>query len=100
MTAVNTETEADTEAEVSCVVSGLTKALDAVTWTDGAGSQLTSDDTNYVISSDSFSGSSQTTTLTVVAGVSTDTQYSCVVTSDEWLVTNQITSVSLSIFGN
>ena len=101
MTEVNTETETDTVAVVSCVINGLTQALDAVSWTDDSGSPLASDNTNYVISDGSFSDSthSQTTTLTVMAGVSTDTQYSCVVTSDEWIVTDHSTSVLLNVFG-
>jgi len=37
--------------------------------------------------------------LTVKNGVTTDSIFSCVVTSDEWLVSNNATEVIFNIFG-
>ena len=56
---------------------------------------------NYVVDAGSYDSNSQTTTLTVKAAVNTeDTVYTCVITSNEWLLANQGTNVALNVFGN
>ena len=86
---------------MSCVVSGLTTVLDSVSWKTSTGAPITSDVTNYVIEEGSLNDSdnSQTTVLTVVAGVSTDQEYSCVVESQEWELTDQSQTVYLNVYG-
>ena len=101
--AKNKEVGADTEAVISCIISGITKQLDSVSWTDSSDGALVSDDTNYVIADGSYDDStnSQTTTLTVKAGVASDSTFSCVVTSAEWsgTATDIQTEVTLNVFG-
>ena len=84
---------------MSCVVSGLTTDLDSVSWKTSTGTIINSDVTNYVIDDGSVSDNSQTTVLTVVAGVSTDQEYSCVVESQEWQLTDQSQTVYLNVYG-
>ena len=86
---------------MSCVVSGLTVDLDTVTWKNSTGTALTNDGTNYIINEGSLNDTdnTQTTVLTVVAGVSTDQEYSCVVESQEWEISEQSESVFLNVYG-
>ena len=102
--AKNKEVGANTEAVISCVISGIASTLDdSVSWTDSSDGALVSDDTNYVIADGSYDDStnSQTTTLTVKAGVASDSTFSCVVTSAEWsgTATDIQTEVTLNVFG-
>ena len=99
--AKNKEVEANTEAVISCVISGITTTLDSVSWTDSSDGALISDGTRYVIADGSYddSSNSQTTTLTVPAGVASDSTFSCVVTSNEWNITADKTAVTLNVFG-
>jgi len=99
--AVNTEVGTSTESVVTCIISGITQAVTSFSWTDDSGTQLTNDTTDYLITDDGYNGdiNSQTTTLTVKNGVTTDSIFSCVVTSDEWLVSNNVTEVIFNIFG-
>ena len=98
----NKELEAGTDATVSCVISGLTQQLDAVVWSkDGTDVTTLTEDNSYVVSTGTYSSNSQTTTLTVKAGVNTaDSTYTCVITSNEWLETDKETPVVLNVFGN
>ena len=70
-------------------------------WTkDGTDVTTLSEDNLYVVSAGIYSSNSQTTTLTVKAAVNTaDSTYTCVITSNEWLVTNRESSVSAIVFG-
>ena len=53
----------------------------------------------YIVSPGMYSSNSQTTTLTVKAAANTaDSTYTCVITSDEWLVNNLETTVALEVF--
>ena len=99
--AKNKEVEATTEAVISCVINGITTTLDSVSWTDSSDGALINDGTDYVIDDGSYdvSSNSQTTTLTVPAGVASDSTFSCVVTSDEWSITDRKTEVTLNVFG-
>ena len=92
--------EITTETTISCVVTGITKQLDAVVWTKG-GTDVTTltEDNSYVVSAGTYGSNSQTTTLTVKAAVNTaDSTYTCVITSNEWLETNKVTAVALNVF--
>ena len=99
--AVSKEVETSTEATISCVVSGITRQLDTVVWTkDGTDVTTLTEDNSYVVSAGTYGSNSQTTTLTVKAAVNTaDSTFTCVITSNEWLVTDRQTSVSLNVFG-
>ena len=95
------EVKSGTDVEISCIVTGITRLLDSVKWTK-AGTDVTTltEDNSYVVSAGTYSSNSQTTTLTVKAGVNTaDSTYTCVITSNEWLETDKETSVVLNVFG-
>ena len=78
-----------TQATISCVVTGLTKVLDAVAWEkpSGDGGGTISDGTDgYKIDKGTYvsSSNSQTTVLTIPDTKNTaDAVYTCVITSDE-----------------
>ena len=99
--AINTEVGINTEAVVSCVISGITKTVISVNWTDDTNNQLTSDTINYVITVGAYSDgtNSLTTSLTVTNGVNTDSTFSCVVASNEWRLSNYTAEVALNVFG-
>ena len=94
------EVEAEQDMTVSCVITGITKQLDAVVWTK-SGTDVTTltEDNSYVVSAGTYGSNSQTTTLTVKAAVNTaDSTYTCVITSNEHQETNKPTSVTLKVF--
>ena len=85
---------------MSCIVTGISQQLDAVVWRKDGTDVTSLSGSNYVVSEGTYGSNSQTTTLTVKATVnSDDSSYACVITSNEWLVTNQQTSVSATVFG-
>ena len=93
--------ESRTETTISCIITGITKQLDTVVWTK-SGTDVTtlSEDNSYVVSAGTYGSNSQTTTLTVKAAVNAaDSTYTCVITSNEWQVSNRLTSVVLNVFG-
>ena len=100
MQPTNKEVETGTETFISCIITGITKQLDTVVWTkDGTDVRTLSAD-NYVVSPGTYDSNSQTTTLTVKAAANTaDSTYTCVITSDEWLVSNREKDVVLDVFG-
>ena len=77
----------NTAATLSCVVSGLTKKLDAVTWEKtSSGAAITHNTDGYQIDDGTYDAdtNSQTTILTIPAGENTaDAVYTCVIQSDE-----------------
>ena len=82
------------------MISGITTQLDSVIWTK-SGTDVTTltEDNSYVVSAGNYGSNSQTTTLTVKAGVNTaDAIYTCVITANEWLETNKETAVALNVF--
>ena len=85
--AKDSEVLKDTAATISCVVNGLTKQLDAVTWEKpSSGGAITHDTGGYQIAAGSYDSStnSQTTILTVPAGENTvDAVFTCVIQSEE-----------------
>ena len=97
---INKEIESATEATISCVISGITRQLDAVVWRKDGNDVTTLSGSNYAVSAGTYGSNSQTTTLTVKAAANTaDSTYTCAITSDEWLVTDRQTDVFLNVFG-
>ena len=97
--AVNKEVEAETDAIISCVVTGITKELDEVIWTKDGTDVTSFSGSNYIVSPGTYDSNSQTTTLTVKAAANTaDSTYTCVITSDEWDLTTNEKAVALDIF--
>ena len=94
------EVQSNTEATLTCIVTGLTQSLDAVVWKKGSDDVTTLSDysSNYLLSEGSLVVNSQTTTLKVIDAGDTDTDYVCVVTSHEHGETNTETSVKLETF--
>jgi hypothetical protein len=85
--AKNSEVLKDTEAKISCVVTGLTKQLDKVTWKKPtSGDVINNGDDGYKIEVGTYQkdDNSQTTILTVPADKNTaDAVYTCVIQCDE-----------------
>ena len=90
------EVQSNTEATLTCIVTGLTQILDAVVWKKDTVDVTSLSD--YVFSEGSLLGNSQTTTLKVNDVGNTDTDYVCVVTSDEYGETEKETIVKLETF--
>ena len=89
----------DTEATISCIVTGLTKALDDVKWTKSDDSPITSGTDGFTIDTGSYSGGTQTTILTVpIAETDQDKTYKCLVTSSDHGETDKSTTVSMKVF--
>ena len=89
----------DTEATISCIVTGLTKALDNVKWTKSDDSTITSGSDDFTIDTGSYSGGTQTTILTVpIAETDQDKTYKCLVTSSDHGETDKSTTVSMKVF--
>ena len=101
MSTISKEVEENTDATISCIVSGITKKLDSVSWTKGGTDVTTlSEDNSYVVSAGTYGSNSQTTTLTVKAAANTaDSTYTCVITSNEWVETDKETVATLNVFG-
>ena len=99
--AQHSEVMKDTEATISCVVSGLTKKLDAVAWQKSDGAAITHDQDGYKIVDGAYDSdkNSQTTVLTVPKTANAaDTVYSCVITSNEHKKSAEKTAVNLNTF--
>ena len=103
LTADNQEQLIGTEAVIACKVTGLTKALDSVTW------KRTSDDLDVTTGVDGYTSSegsfvsgtnSQTTTLTIGAAKNIgDTTFECSIESTEHGKTAETMTVHLKVFG-
>ena len=89
-----------TQATISCVVTGLTKALDAVAWQDPDGAPIAADQQDgYEIAEGTYADHKQTTILTVPADADrTDSVFTCVITSDEHGISAAKTDVNLNVF--
>ena len=87
--AKNLEVLKDTQATISCVVTGLTKKVDAVTWERSLGKgtiSITDDVEGFEIVVGAFDDAfnSQTTILTIPAAKTTDNSaYTCTIKSYE-----------------
>ena len=95
----------DTEAKISCVVSGLTKQLDAVTWEKpSSGGVITDGTDDYHIAIGDYEPATniQTTILTIPGPANTaDAVFTCVIQSDEHgktSVSPQKTDVNSNVF--
>ena len=102
MEAKHSEVLKDTQATISCVVTGLTKALDAVGWEKpSSGGAITDGTDGYEIDAGTYqSGShSQTTILTIPTSANgADAAFSCVITSNEHAKTAEKTAVNSNVF--
>ena len=91
-----------TEITISCVVSGLTKQLDAVTWEKpDSGGAITDGTDGYQINDGTYQGesNSQTTVLTIPAAENrADAVFSCVITSNEHGKSDEKTAVNSDVF--
>jgi hypothetical protein len=85
--AKDSEVLEDTAATISCVVNGLTKQLDAVTWEKpSTGGVITTGTDDYQIDVGTYdSGSNSQTTILTIPGPANgaDAVYTCVIQSDE-----------------
>ena len=96
---MNSEQLTGTVATISCIVSGLTRQLDEVKWTKSDNTDITPVQDGYTIDVGTFSGDSQTTTLTVAAYQNNqDATYNCVFTSNEHAEIDKILSVNSKVF--
>ena len=92
----------DTQTTISCVVSGLTKKLDGVTWEKPDSGEAVTDGTDgYQIDVGTYQdeSNSQTTILTIPADENeADAVFSCVITSNEQGKSDNKTAVKSDIF--
>ena len=97
---MNKEQLKETEATLSCKITGLTKQLDKITWTKSDGTLITSGQDGITIDDGILDdNSSQTTTLTVSGDENgQDTTFTCVITSLEHDVVERSTTVNLEVF--
>ena len=75
---------ADTSATVGCTVTGITTAITSIKWYDSTGSTDLTGDDDYTLADGSLVGEVQTTTLTVINGVTEDTTYQCEILSTKY----------------
>ena len=88
-----------TQATISCVVTGLTKALDAVVWQKPDGALITHQQDGYEIAEGTYEDHKQTTILAVPADADrTDSVFTCLITSNEHKITAERTDVNLNVF--
>ena len=94
------EVESETDATISCVITGITQELDDVVWKKDGTDVTTLSGSNYIVSPGTYDSNSQTTTLTAKAAANTaDSTYTCAIDSDEWELTNSENTVALDVFG-
>ena len=66
---------------ISCKVTGLTKQLQTVKWTNSGGTEVSNGATGYTFVPGQYNSGSQTTTLTVASTHnSADSTYNCLIT--------------------
>ena len=102
MEAKHSEVLKNTAATISCIVTGLTKQLDAVTWEKpNSGGKITDGTEGYYIDVGTYQDefNSQTTILTVPAAANgADAVFSCVITASEYGVLETRTAVKSVVF--
>ena len=101
--AKHSEVLKDSQATISCVVTGLTKQLDAVAWQKSDGNTIIVGEgaIDYMIDVGTYNNDtdSQTTILTVSAALNrADSVYFCVITSSEHGKTEDKIAVNLNVF--
>ena len=100
MEAKHSEVLKGTGATISCVVSGLTKKLDGVAWQKPDGTAITDGGQDgYAIDQGTYEDHKQTTILTVPAAADrADSVFTCVISSDEHVKSEDKTNVQLNVF--
>ena len=103
MEAKHSEVLKDIQTTISCVVSGLTRKLEAVTWEkSGSGGTITDGTDGYQIDVGTYRvvSNSQTTVLTIPAAENrADATYTCLITCDEHGKSADNKSVTSNVFG-
>ena len=96
---VNKEQLAGTEASISCTITGLTKKLDDVKWTNSDDTAISSGQNGFTFVDGEFDDTGQTTKLTISGAQNNgDTTYNCLTTSAEHVETGKKTVVKLKTF--
>ena len=91
----------NTQATISCVVNGLTKQLDSVTWEKPGGVGITHNVDGFQVVEGTFDvgTKSQTTVLTIPAAQNAaDSVFTCVITSAEHGQSSHKTDVNSNVF--
>ena len=100
--AKNSEVHKSSQTTISCVVNGLTKQVDTVTWEKPSGAVVVENNQEgYKINVGTFSPdtNSQTTVLTIPADKNTaDSVYTCVITSNEHGLSEVKTDVNSYVY--
>ena len=94
--AKHSEVRSEDPTTLECVVTGLTEALQSVSWKKPDGSVATG--TGYTFNAGNYESGSQTTTLTIDQTAATDETYTCVVSSSEHNIQNRETPVESKVF--
>jgi hypothetical protein len=96
---ISKEVESNTDATISCVITGISRQLESVVWKKDGSDVKTLSESDYIVSVGIYGSNSQTTTLTVKAAANkVDSAYNCAIRSDEWLQSNKETTVALEVF--
>ena len=91
--------EINTDASISCIITGITEQLDSVVWTKDGIDVTTLSDSNYIVTPGIYSFNSQTTLLTVKADANTaDSTYTCAITTNESIPSYREAIVALKVF--
>lgn len=101
MTVTHKEVEKDTEATLTCTISGLWTTA-TIVWRSRKGGPDLKNDENFTLGGTGYveSTKNQQSTLTVKAAVNTaDHIYYCTVTSMEWRKVEEENPVHLNVFG-
>ena len=101
LTPVSQDSLKGTEAKISCIVTGLTKILDAVKWAKSNDSPITNDSNGFTIVEGTLSDAGSQTTILTVPGTENgqDTEYKCLVTSLEHAKVEEVTTATVEVFG-
>ena len=99
--AKHSEVLKDKQTTISCVVTGVTKKLDAVTWEKSdSGGAITDGTDGYQIDVGTYQdeSNSQTTILTIPAAKNrADAAFSCVITSNEHGKSDEKTAINSDV---
>ena len=60
---------------------------------------ITTADTGFNVGDVTLTGNTASAVLTVLKASDTDTTYTCLVTSTEWSITDEVNPVSLNVYG-
>ena len=100
MESVSKEVPSGEDVMLSCLVSGISQAVDSITWKKNGLDVTTISSTNYLVGDGSFSDNSQTTTLEIKGAANTeDVTFTCDVDSNEWGYAGREAFASAFVFG-